>query len=38
MVGAGLLGIVKNTLKLPFDLVAATRPEEEEETATKSEK
>ena len=37
MVGAGLLGIVKNTLKLPFDLVEATRPEEEE-AATKSEK
>jgi len=28
------LGIVKNTLKLPFDLVAATRPEEEEQAAT----
>jgi hypothetical protein len=38
MVGAGLLGIVKRTLTLPFDLVGATSSEEEEQADTESEK
>jgi hypothetical protein len=38
MVGAGLLGIVKRTLTLPFDLVGATSSKEEEQSVTESEK